>query len=40
MIKKEDDNVHRFAISAIRGELLEREGEKESWRDKEREIVL
>ena len=24
-----DENVHRFAISAIRGELLERERERE-----------
>ena len=33
MINK-DENFHRFALSAIREELLERE------REKEREIVL
>ena len=39
IFKKEnnkDKNVHRFALSAIRGELLEREREIE----KEKEIVL
>ena len=33
---KKDKNVHRFALNAIRGELLERE----RGREKEREIVL
>ena len=28
-LKKEDKNVHRFALSAIRGELLEKERERE-----------
>ena len=32
--KNKDKNVHRFVLSAIRGELLEREGERE--REKER----
>ena len=29
MVKNKDENVHRFALSAIRGELLERERERE-----------
>ena len=32
-----DENVHRFALSAIRGDLLEREREKERERDIERD---
>ena len=32
-----DENVHRFALSAIRGELLEREREKEREKEKEKE---
>ena len=28
-MKNKDDNVHRFALTAIIGELLEREREKE-----------
>ena len=33
-----DENVHRFALSAIRGELLERERERrERKRERERE---
>ena len=35
-VYNKDKNVHRFSLSAIRGELLEREGEKE----REKEIVL
>ena len=33
--KKQGQNVHRFALSAIIGELLEKEREKEKERDKE-----
>ena len=40
MLINKDKNVHRFALSAIRGEVLEREREKESDREREREIVL
>ena len=32
-----DENVHRFAYSAIRRELLEREREKNRGREKERD---
>ena len=32
-----DENVNRFALSATRGELLEREREKEKVRERERE---
>ena len=32
-----DENAHRFALSAIRGEILEREREKERERKKDRE---
>ena len=41
-----DENVHRFALSAIREELLERERERnrereiEKIREREKEIVL
>ena len=33
-----DENVHRFALSAIRGELLEREREDKKKREREKEI--
>ena len=36
MYKNKDENVHRIALSAIRGELQEREREKKG----EREIKL
>ena len=35
--KNKDENVHRFALSAIRGKLLEREKKRERVREKERE---
>ena len=34
LIKKRDKNVHRFALSAIKGELLEKENERERKRQK------
>ena len=33
-----DENVHRFVISALRGELLGRERKKETERERKREI--
>ena len=42
--KNKDENVHRFALSAIRGELLEREIERkrqiETERERERKIII
>ena len=35
LLKNKDETVHRFALSALRGELLEREREK----DRERESI-
>ena len=35
-----DENVHRFALSGIRGELLEGERERDKKREKDGEIVL
>ena len=35
-----DEYAHRFALSVIRGELFERQREKDKKREKEREIVL
>ena len=32
-----DENVHRFALSSIRGKLLEREREREREKEKEKE---
>ena len=37
VVLKKDKNVHRFALSAIRGELLEREREREKGEKRERE---
>ena len=34
-----DENVHRFALSAIRGELLEIERERERERGRERKFA-
>ena len=34
--KKKDENVYRFALSAIRGELLERERERDGRERKKR----
>ena len=39
-LKKEvnkDENVHRFALSVIRGELLDRERKREREKERERE---
>ena len=36
-LKKKVENVHRFALSTIRGELLQRERSKERERERERE---
>ena len=38
-LQNKDGNVHRFALSAIREELLEREGEKERKRKREQQMI-
>ena len=40
MSENKDENVHRFALSAITGELLKRERERERKREREKEIAL
>ena len=37
--KNKDKNVHRFALSALREELLEKKREKESEKKREKEIL-
>jgi hypothetical protein len=37
MSENKDENVHRFALSAITGELLKREREREKKRERERD---
>ena len=40
MFYNKDENFHRFALSAIRGELLKRERERKKEKEREKEIVL
>ena len=37
MWNNKDENVHRFALNALRGEILERERESERDRGREKE---
>ena len=34
LVLNQDENVHRFALSALRGEILEREGERARERER------